>query len=97
MATATKGPKPQINEPLTPSQLQHHSQELGKLGGWFGSRLNAPVYFAGVLALLSLLGAILVGLCAPDSSGKWDLVKSLIGIVVAALSFIGGASGRPNQ
>ena len=79
---------------LTESDLKHHSQELGKLGILFGSKENAPVYLAGILAILSLIGCIFVGVYASDTPTKGDLIKPLAAIVIAALSFIGGASGR---
>lgn len=94
MAVNPKGQKPQLPAQITTSDLQRHSQELGKLGTFFGSKEHAPIYLAGILGLLSLVGAIGVGIFAAETPGKADLIKALIGIVIAALSFIGGASGR---
>ncbi len=76
------------------SDLQRHSQELGYFGVWFGSKDNAAVYIAGLLAFIALLGAVAVGVWGRDPSG--DLSKALLAIVVSALSFIGGISGRGN-
>ena len=84
-------PKPSTSSPITENELQHHSQELGSFGRMFGSKENAPVYFAGMLAVLSLLGALGVGIFS-SGNDKADLVKALLAIVVAALSFLGGVS-----
>lgn len=81
----------------TETDLRHHSQELGWLGKAFGSKENAPIYFAGILALIALFSAVAVGIWAPEMPEKSDLIKALIGITIAALSFIGGASGRPHS
>ena len=82
------------SSPVTDSDVKLHSQELGGFGRLFGSRENAPIYIAGILGFIALVGAIAVGILASVSPDKSDLVKALVGIVIAALSFIGGASGR---
>jgi hypothetical protein len=63
-------------------------------GVLFGSRDNAPVYLAGIIGFVALLGAIAIGIWGTGAE-RGDLIKSLVAIVVAALSFIGGASGAP--
>ncbi|PTE10151.1 hypothetical protein [Mesorhizobium helmanticense] len=82
-----------VNTQVTETDLKHHSQELGYFGSLFGSKENAPVYIAGLIAVIALFGAIGVGIWGPTPE-RAEYVKMLGGIVIAALSFIGGASGR---
>ena len=84
--------KKTTSAPVTDSELKHHQQELGLFGKIFGSKEQAPVYFAGTLAILSLVGMCAVAF-TPTSPEKSDVLKTFGGIVIAALTFLGGAYG----
>ena len=82
---------PSQSAPLTDSQIK---AQLGFFGGMFGAKEHATIYIVGLIGVLSLIGAISVMVFASESPEKPDFLKALIGIVIAAISFIGGASGR---
>lgn len=75
-------------------QLRHHSQELGLLGKLFGSREHAPINIAGMLMVIGVLGLLLVPFVPEGHTfSQADLAKTLGGIVLAALTFLGGYLG----
>ncbi|WP_449410603.1 hypothetical protein [Methylobacterium komagatae] len=76
---------------LSPTELQHHVQELGLLGRVFGSKDHAPVYIAGAIAIIGMIG-ICIASAVPGSVdfSRADLIKALSGIILAALTFLGG-------
>jgi hypothetical protein len=78
--------------------LKQRSQELGLFGKLFGSREHAPVNIAGAIVILGMLGLFIVAVSpsSPDFS-KADLIKSLIGLVLAALTFLGGYLGASTK
>ncbi|MEH2498558.1 hypothetical protein V1294_005037 [Bradyrhizobium sp. AZCC 1678] len=92
-AISPKKPRSKANSQITDSDLQHHSQELGRLGSIFGSKEQAPIYFAGLLMVVASVGFCIVAVC-PTTPEKSDALKALGGIIIAALTFLGGASGR---
>ena len=83
------GPK---DSAVTESDLIRQSQELGMFGRIFGSKEQAPVFFAGTIAMVALLGMIVVELFS-SSSDKGDFIKSFAAIVLAAVTFLGGVYG----
>ncbi|XYD09872.1 hypothetical protein R1A27_04805 [Methylobacterium sp. NMS12] len=93
-ASSVRSSKGRSQAGITEAELKQQSQELGKVGSYFGSKDNAAIYFAGMLAFVAVIGAILVGVFASAFPEKGDLVKSLVALSVSALSFIGGVSGR---
>jgi hypothetical protein len=94
MATppASRHSKKTTSAPITDTDLRHHQQELGLFGKIFGSKEQAPIYFAGTLALVALVAMCVVAF-TPTAPEKSDLLKGLAGIVIAALTFLGGAYG----
>ena len=76
---------------ISEADLKHHLQELGILGKIFGSRDHAPVNIAGLLVLLGVLG-MFASPFLPTGSGfaAADMVKAMAGLVVAAMTFLGG-------
>jgi hypothetical protein len=94
MAISPRGPRTvRSNTQLTDSDLRHHSQELGWFGKIFGSRQQAAVIFAGVIGFVCAAGLIGVGILAPAGAEKADLLKSLVTIVIASFTFLGGIVG----
>lgn len=89
---------PSQQQGITEADLRHHSQELGMLGKIFGSRDHAPINIAGLLVILGVLGMIGAPFL-PSSNGfvAADMVKAMAGLVVAAMTFLGGyLSGGKN-
>jgi hypothetical protein len=83
---------------LTEQDLKHHSQELGAFGRIFGSRENAPIYFAGLFMVLCLLGLVVVPFMpASTDLSKGDMFKTLSGLILATLTFLGGYLGGSNR
>lgn len=64
------------------------SQELGKIGKWFGSRENAALYIAGAVVILGFMFGLIVILIKGDMVG--DVFKFVAAASMAALGFIGG-------
>jgi hypothetical protein len=79
------------NVPITEATLRHHAQELGLLGKFFGSREHAPLNIAGIIAFFGLIG-LMASLFA-TAPAQNDLAKTFGGIVIAALTFLGGYWG----
>ncbi|MGY2052246.1 hypothetical protein [Methylobacterium sp. JK268] len=84
------------NTPKTDNDLKWQSQQLGLLGTLFGDRDHAPVYIAAAIVLMSMTGIILVAFVPHTSQLQdADLIKTLGGLVVSSLTFLGGyMSGR---
>jgi hypothetical protein len=79
---------------ITEASLKQRSQELGLLGKIFGSREHAPINVAGAIMMIGLCGMIAVPLFpASPSLSHADLEKGLGGLVLAALTFLGGYLG----
>jgi hypothetical protein len=76
-------------------QLQFRRLELGVLGYVFGSKDNAPFFIAGIIVILSFIGIFIALLSSNTGSG--DTLKALFSLIFAALSFIGGYSGRRDR
>jgi hypothetical protein len=93
MAASPKKARSPINSQITEADLKHQSQELGRVGSIFGSKDQAPIYFAGLLMVIASVGFCIVAIC-PTTPEKGDALKTLGAIVIAALTFLGGASGR---
>jgi hypothetical protein len=69
--------------------------EMGRIGTWLGSRDNAVIYIAALVALISLIAAAL--LAAYDSSSsplRGDMAKTFAAIALSALSYIFGSTSR---
>lgn len=68
------------------------ARERGAMGRLLGSRENAPVYIAGVLAFLCVVAIIgLVYVPGEASELRGDVVKALAGIGLAALGYLFGS------
>jgi drug/metabolite transporter (DMT)-like permease len=68
------------------------------LGYIFGSRENAPYFIAGIMVVLSLIGIfIILSTANKDNSSNGDMLKAFSAFIFAALSFIGGYSGRSRR
>ena len=83
--------------PQQPSETNDpafHQRELGAVGRILGSKDQAAIYIAGLIAFVALVGVILVATVAPEKTQSADVIKGLTGVVVAALTFIGGKSSR---
>jgi hypothetical protein len=90
--------KSATSAPVNESDLRRQSQELGRFGSLFGSKEHAPIYFAGAIAILALIGLIAIGLSSHTiTPERGDILKLLGGIVVSALTFLGGASGKSGK
>jgi hypothetical protein len=74
--------------PIAEAELRRHAQELGLLGRIFGSREHAPLNIAGAIAIFGLVG--LIGSLFASTGAQGDLAKTFGGIVIAALTFLGG-------
>jgi hypothetical protein len=73
-------------------QLRREAQDMGRVGLWLGSRDNAAMYFA---ALIALIVSVFLGVLAVvDISIRGDIVKLFAGIAVAAMGFLGGKGHR---
>lgn len=84
-------PTPQAQASTSNDDLERGRQELGFLGRFFGSKENAPVFVAGLVSVMGLVGLlILVIWPGPASSG--DGIKTLSGLVLSALSFLAGTA-----
>ncbi len=81
---------------LTEIDLKHHSQELGMLGRFFGSRDNAPTNIASVAVLLFIfLLALASILPLADGVDRDDLIKTVCALLLSSLGYLfGSASGR---
>ncbi|WP_142112339.1 hypothetical protein [Bosea sp. AK1] len=64
--------------------------ELGLMGAILGGSQNAPVAAASILGFFSLVGAIALLVCS-KSEHAFEAFKTLTGLTVACLSFIGGS------
>jgi len=74
---------------LTEVDLKRHSQELGMLGWFFGSKDNAPYYIAAVAIIISL-GLLCYAMTAqPQNAAAMTLLGS---IITGALGYIFGRS-----
>jgi hypothetical protein len=77
-------------------RLQLQRQELGLVGYIFGSKENArengPFFIASIIIILSFIGIFVVLIKSIKDNG--DVLKGLSALIVAALTFIGGGSGR---
>jgi hypothetical protein len=93
-----KPPRLRSGEIPAEHQLRLHRQELGMLGYIFGSRENAPFFIGAIIVVFSFIG-IFLSIVFPDKqTGRpdGDTLKLCSGLIVAALSFIAGYSGRRN-
>jgi len=97
MAVSPRRPRAiSSNSQLTDSDLRHQSQELGWFGKIFGSRQQAAVMFAGVIGIVCAIGVIAIGIFAAAGAEKSELLRSLVTIVIAAFTFLGGIVGGGN-
>lgn len=88
-------PKPRARQyAAAEADVRRRSQELGLLGKIFGSRDHAPVNIAGFIVVLGLFGILATPLLPEKSSlAQADWVKLLSGLVLSALTFLGGYLG----
>lgn len=79
--------------PVSEATLRHR-QELGLLGKLFGGRDHAPINIAGTIIVLGIV-ALVASPMLPESQSftHGDLAKSLGGLILAALTFLGGYLG----
>jgi hypothetical protein len=68
------------------------SREMGRLGGWLGSRENASTYIAGILAVFFAL-CLCALVFAPIGSGieRKDALQLFGGFFLAALGYLFGS------
>lgn len=84
---------PPANQPLSgQDELKRRSQDLGIFGKLFGSRENAPINVAGAVIVLGILAST-VSLIWPGIHTA-DFLKMMGGLVIAALTFLGGYLGK---
>jgi hypothetical protein len=74
--------------------MMRHKQELGLLGKIFGGREHAPINIAGAIIVVGLV-ALIASPFLPESNtlSHGDLAKALIGLILAAFTFLGGYVG----
>lgn len=79
---------------VTENDIKQRSQELGLIGKVFGSREHAPINIAGAIMVLAILVMFAVPFL-PEAQGfsKGDMEKTFGGILLAALTFLGGYLG----
>jgi hypothetical protein len=74
------------------TQRVERSQEMGRIGGLFGSRQNAPTYIAGVVAcFFALVLAAIVFLPIGEGLTRVDALQVVGGFFLAALGYLFGS------
>jgi hypothetical protein len=76
-------------------EAERASAEMGRIGAWLGSRDNAVIYIAALVALISLIAAaLLAAYDSPSSPLRGDMAKTFAAIALSALSYIFGSTSR---
>lgn len=84
--------------PVTDQDIKKNAQDLGWLGSILGSKDHAPIYIAGSIAVggILIMGLVSMMPWIPDVN-RVELIKSMASIVLAALTFLGGAYSGGNR
>ncbi|SDR10679.1 hypothetical protein SAMN05519103_00768 [Rhizobiales bacterium GAS113] len=83
---------------LTAKALDARSQEttrrleMGRIGAFLGGRDNAVIYLAWFVIIGASAGATILAIL--DPALRPDMEKALVGLMISALGFMFGSSGR---
>jgi len=75
-------------------EAERASAEMGRIGTWLGSRDNAVIYIAAVVALISLIAAALLAAYDSSSPLRGDMAKTFAAIALSALPYMFGSTSR---
>jgi hypothetical protein len=77
----------------TATALRRNAQDLGVLGGIFGSKGNAPTNIAGATVIMLFLVLAVVVIAPLDSHvDRNDLIKALLAAIASSLAYLFGAA-----